>query len=129
MRDRGGLGELPIEMDPDLQSPASPSRKVVKRELNQVITNGAFNQFPAIVGTTVKRALPVNERRNYLLIQNNGTAPVYVGLGTNPNTTGTFLRLAANGGYWEPWAVPTNAINLISSAASQNVIIIEGTAQ
>lgn len=128
MRNFRGMGELPLELNPDMEAPASPSKRVARPGLNQVVTSGAMNLFPQVVGTTVKRALPVNERRNYLLIQNNGTQPIYLALGSNPSVNGRFLKIAANGGYWEPAAVPTNAINLISSAAGQNVVIIEGTA-
>lgn len=58
--------------------------------------------------------LPVDENRAYLLIQNNSTANLFIGLDAAPQSAGQCLVLGP-GNFWEPQVCPTNSIYVISA--------------
>lgn len=82
------------------------------------------------VGAKAIAVLTDNARRQYLLIQNNSTGFMYVGLGSKPaKENGYRIR---PGGVFEPHVVPSSAIFVLGVADKANVdfnqagIIIEG---
>lgn len=62
------------------------------------------------------------EKRGYLLIQNNSNDPFFVGFGFNP-TAATGVQLIGSAVY-EPFSPPGNAINIIGSVVTAQVGVI-----
>ena len=61
--------------------------------------------------------LNANATRKSLIIMNNDiSADIYVSI-TNPAVVGEGIKIAANGGYWEPNKIPNNALYFIGSVA------------
>lgn len=84
--------------------------------------NVAFHQQTVAVNTTAQELLPVNSYRTYLLIQNNGNGSIYINF-TGTATVANGIKIDAEEAY-EPAAVPSNAISIISDG-SASVIVVE----
>lgn len=85
--------------------------------------------FTTVTQTTVSvsvsaQALPANQVRTYLLIQNSGTDPVIVKIGSTIATTEGILIAA--GGAYEPRLVPKQSVWLKATTGTQAVRILEG---
>jgi hypothetical protein len=78
------------------------------------------------VGTTAVLVRPAEER-TYIIIQNTSAAnQLIVGIGYQPVNNGTSvtgLILAANGGNYEPSAIPQGDIWLLGSAANTGFVV------
>lgn len=74
--------------------------------------------------TTSGQALSLNQYRNYLLIQNRGTADIYVK--ANSAHAGSEGILIVAGGSWEPLEAPIGAIFIKASTGTQSTAIVEG---
>lgn len=87
-------------------------------------------ECPAIGGANQGQAvqvLPNDPRRVYLLIQNNSTANLLVGIDSAPGSATQCLILGP-GNFWEPQVCPTNAIYVLSvSLARAPGVAIFGT--
>lgn len=87
-----------------------------------------FTPFNIIANTKSKGVLPDNRWRNYLMFQNNSGADIFVGFGTNVGSLGENGFKISTGGFYElNWRVPFNAVFIIGTSTSQQVLIIEGT--
>lgn len=83
--------------------------------------NGTFRH--TVIPSASGQVLPYNAERRYLLVQNKGTAVVYLGVGIIP-TADSGIQLAASGGSYELiYWVPANPIYVIGA---QPIIVIEG---
>lgn len=69
-------------------------------------------------------AVAANQNRKYLLIQNNGSASVYLKPAVVHSGTEGIVLIA--GGVWEPLSVPVDAIYAKSASGSQALVIQEG---
>lgn len=74
----------------------------------RAFTCGVINVAQAL------QVLPADEKRAYLLIQNNSTANLFVGLDSAPQSAGQCMVLGP-GNFWEPQVCPTNSIYVISA--------------
>lgn len=88
---------------------------------NVVRFSARFSQTTTAATTRSDAVLPGNDKRSYLLIQNNSSLPVWIG----------FSQLAATnkgikidpGGNYEPDVVPTNDIYLFSTGNAPCTIL------
>lgn len=89
---------------------------VTRAKLGQrPFTVGALNSTPVNNVPAVLQLLPADEGRCYLLIQNNSSANLLVGLDGEPQSPSQCIVLGP-GNFWEPNVAPTNAI-YVSSAS------------
>ncbi len=97
-----------------------------KPELNNDVTQrGRFVQQLSNVTDKSATVLNDNEYRNYLMIQNNGSTPVYINFGNKADANN--IRINAGNNY-EFIVVPINSIALISDAGNENLCaIVEGS--
>lgn len=87
-----------------------------------------FTPFGITASTVSKLALPDNRWRNYLMVQNQSTADIFIGFGVHVGDNGeSGFLLASNGFYEVDTNIPFNSIYIRGNAASQQVLIIEGT--
>lgn len=61
--------------------------------------------------------LPFNDKRTYLLVQNNSGSTMYMDFTGINGSFSTGLHLAANGGYYEPFVAPINAVSISGSGS------------
>lgn len=84
----------------------------------------------ASAGTTNSIALAANPAATYRLIQNDGTASVYLSFGTGAAALNQGIRLAA-GGIFEMSRANANLwngqITCISSVNGQKLLVLEGS--
>lgn len=86
-----------------------------------------FSAFNIVAKKTNRSALPDNRWRNYLMFQNNSTATIFIGFGVNVGSNGENGFAIAAGGFYEiDRSVPFNAIFVLGTANSQQLLIIEG---
>ena len=86
---------------------------------------GAFINFPFVVGTVPILLRPF-EPRTYLIVQN--LAPggsMYFGFGTTP-TINSGLKLNPDDAY-EPWTIPVNEVWVIGTVANMRGLMIFAT--
>jgi len=91
------------------------------------ITRGKLGQRPFVVGAlnstpvngieAVLQLFTADENRSYLLIQNNSSANLLVGLDAEPQSAAQCIVLGP-GNFWEPNVAPTNAIYVSSASLS-----------
>lgn len=99
----------------------APSTPVVRqaRFVNLAVTVSA--------GAASVQLLASNQRRSYLLIQNNGGANVFITFDRPASlSTGVQIVGGINGSY-EPLTPPVSSVWAIALAGINNVVIIEGT--
>lgn len=83
-----------------------------------------FSSPLAVTATTTSaKALDINNKRKYLLIQNKGAVTVYVSVATQPASQG--IQLAAGGSY-EPNEAPINEIWVKAASSTADLVIIQG---
>jgi hypothetical protein len=132
----GNQTGLPSDLTRSIGAPSSHNGFSRRREMDDI---AGFNNDPlasnnrmtssSLTSNSVARVLiGANPRRNYLLIQNNGTVPIYVGFGTTPNINGnSSLILAPNTGItFDAGIAPNNDVSIVSSADCL-VCVIEGS--
>jgi len=98
--------------DPKKQSGINPVKRVCRA-----------NVFPFNVQTESAQALSENSNRNYLVIQNNSGATVFVNFNAKANDA--HIKIIPGGNY-EPEVVPLDSVHLIASVADSSVAIVEG---
>lgn len=76
------------------------------------------------VATTSVMALAENTYRRYLIVQNLGSASVYIKFGSAHDATEGLV--VVSGGNYELLTPPYNSVWLVSTAATQSVIVYEG---
>ncbi len=88
--------------------------------LNQVLSNFSFT-----AETFSKLILSYNERRTYLLVQNNGASEVRLAFGKEADLMGGIV-LSASGGFYEPILGTVNSVHGIAAAGTSQVTVVEG---
>jgi hypothetical protein len=79
--------------------------------------------YPFSLNNTSVSPTPNNPAREYLLIQNQGLAPVQLSFGKpNSTTAGVYIIAGASEKEWKE-KVPTGSINLTSTGATSGVIL------
>jgi hypothetical protein len=68
-----------------------------------------------------------NQKRSYLLVQNNSDTDMWLGIGVTPSV-GTGIRLLANGGGYvaEDQYIPSGAVNIICSVTGKTFYALQG---
>ncbi len=88
--------------------------------------NGAVTQTRQdVVDTEAVTILGANDKRQYLLLQNRGANPVYLGFNITGNVVSGLL-LAAGAERVFNIFVPTSAVSGISTGGPSNLVILEG---
>lgn len=77
------------------------------------------------VTTSSTLILAANLNRNYLLIQNRGSASIYVKFGSAHSGGEVFVEIAA-GGFYEPTRVSGEAVYMKSASGTQSVTVLAG---
>lgn len=83
--------------------------------------NVAFHQSTVDVSDSSTAVLPVNSTRTYLLLQNMGAGTIWLNL-SGDAVEGEGIRLAVDEAY-EPYAIPTNAIEAIGDVAATLIVV------
>lgn len=78
----------------------------------------------SVTTATAAARVAENFNRNYLLVQNKGSAAVILKFGSQIGTA-EGISIAAGGNY-EPFVIPTDAIYLRASSGTNTVSITEG---
>lgn len=90
-------------------------------------TRGAFTNTQASITASSQAILAANSARKYLLIQNNDSAAIlYVTFGATA-TAANGVKIPPGGNYELNSNIPSNSVNIIGSAITSNVIVVEGT--
>lgn len=96
---------------------AAMPEEQVSRFLKAIRKQGHMIMKPIVVGAAAINLLPQQEGRYYLiLINSSGVNRMFVGLDVMP-AIGFGVPLEINFGFWEPWVVPDNEINIIAAGA------------
>lgn len=125
---RRSLGDLPYDSHPP--NPGMPVRPpsrapVINLEPRTAVKlNAHIVPFNTSVTTTSKSVLASNEKRIYLMVQNNGTAVVRISIGSKAGATS--FQIAAGGAY-EFLVAPVGSVDLRADSGTQAVAIFEGT--
>lgn len=95
------------------------------------VLGASYNFFSSsiLVSTASRVIVGASSVRAYLLLQNLGTADIYLGFGTRPSITTPHggPKLVADAVYsFTDLIVPRNTIEAISGTADQEIIIVEG---
>lgn len=81
-------------------------------------------QLSVSVTTSSVQAISANVNRKYLLIQNRGSASIYVkAASAHSGTEG--IEIVA-GGAWEPVQTPVDGFYLKSASGTQLAVVVEG---
>lgn len=80
---------------------------------------------PFVIGPDSIELSGENKNRRYLLIQNNSASDFYVSFGVESSANRSII-IKANGGYYEPIRVPTNAIYINAASSGAAGILVEG---
>ncbi len=89
-----------------------------------VFAAARFTHSEVSVTSSSTQVLPLNLSRVYLLIQNKGSATVYVSFdGAKSSTDG--VAIPANGNY-EPFVAPVDAVHVHAASGTQAIIVVEG---
>jgi len=92
------------------------------------------NSAPVAVASTLSitsantaQQIFTDQKRSYLLVQNNSDTDMWLGIGVIPSV-GTGIRLFANGGGYvaESDFIPSGAVRIICSAAGKAFYALEG---
>ena len=80
-----------------------------------------------ITAANTSQQVFANQKRSYLLVQNNSDTDMWLGIGAVP-TIGTGIRLPANGGGYvaEDGFIPSGQVNIICSAAGKSFYALQG---
>lgn len=80
-----------------------------------------------IAAANTSQQVFANQKRSYLLVQNNSDTDMWLGIGVTPSV-GTGIRLLANGGGYvaENEFIPSGAVNIICSAAGKSFYALQG---
>jgi hypothetical protein len=80
-----------------------------------------------ITAANTSQQVFANQKRSYLLVQNNSDTDMWLGIGVVP-TVGTGIRLLANGGGYvaEDGFIPSGAVNIICSVAGKTFYALQG---
>lgn len=91
------------------------------------VINTRMNTFSVVANPQVQILLAANPRRNYVAIQNNGVAPIYVGFGVVPIIGGqNAMVFPPNTGItFESGRCPNNDVYVVA-ASGVLVSVIEG---
>lgn len=91
------------------------------------IASTRMSTFSFTANATAKLMLAANNKRSYLLIQNNGANTIFVGFGTTPNLNGTGAVQfpVATGITFESGVIPNNEIYVVASSDTL-VTVVEG---
>lgn len=68
------------------------------------------------------QALPENINRDYVIVQNLGTKPVYLGFNDEQDITKSILMNA--GSFFEPFTAPISSMQVLSTEGDVNVLFI-----
>jgi hypothetical protein len=93
-------------------------------------SNNRFSSSSFTSDSNPRVLIGANPRRNYLLIQNNGTVTIFVGFGVMPTLNGSnALQLPPNTGIsFENGIAPNNDVAVVSSTECL-ITVIEGSRQ
>ena len=111
-------GSNPINAGMNTHRPASNQKPPFKNWLSN------FTPKIEIVKTISTQVLSANDKRNYLMLQNNSDTDVHVGYGVD--ATADSYTIAAGGFVEHNIIVPMNAIHLLCSVANKKLVVIEG---
>lgn len=80
-----------------------------------------FKSFGVTVGTKARNILGYSKTRRYLLLQNNGGTPIYLGFGITPEVKGVgAIEVPAGTQYEFPaGVVPNSEVNAISTGTNK----------
>lgn len=80
-----------------------------------------------IAAANTAQQIFIDQKRSYLLVQNNSDTDMWLGIGVTPSV-GTGIRLFANGGGFvaENEFIPSGAVRIICSAAGKAFYALEG---
>lgn len=82
----------------------------------------SFVQFAfSVSANTIEQIAPQKLDRVYLLIQNNSGTPIYLGIGTEIDSSNGVLIPA--GGFYEPYTAPNNSIFVMATSDANGVIL------
>lgn len=102
------------------------SMPALKRNGVPVYSQCKITPVNVIIGDSNIVVLPENDRRVYLLIQNNGVNPVYVSFGQKAKINGSLI--IPSNGYYEPLICPIDSLQMISDTGVTNqCAILYGT--
>ena len=76
------------------------------------------------VGTTAVNVLPLNKKRSYLFIENNGAGTAYLNPDSAP-ASGAGIPIPSGYAY-EPLVVPINSLYMVSGSGTNAITIQEG---
>ena len=92
--------------------------------LKAIRKQGHMIMKPIVVGVTAINLLPQQEGRYYLLLINtSGVNRMFVGLDVQPQAN-LGIPLEINFGFWEPWVVPDNEINILAAGAGTTGVCV-----
>lgn len=80
-----------------------------------------------IAAANTAQQIFTDQKRSYLLVQNNSDTDMWLGIGATPSV-GNGIRLFANGGGFvaENEFIPSGAVRIICSAAGKSFYALEG---
>lgn len=135
MKNLGRQTGLPADLTRNIGAPSShngfsrPNRIEDRKGFNDdpLASANRFTSSSFTADSNARVLIGSNQRRNYLLIQNNGTVNIFVGFGTVPSLSGNnALILPPNTGItFENGVAPNNDVSVVASTECQ-VTIIEG---
>lgn len=103
--------------------PGKDSKPRQKPRSTEVKLTTQGTVFPFVAQTVSDLAIADNLNRNYLIVQNNGAANIFINF--NAAASINHIKIIPGGNY-EPIVVPTGGLHIISSAANNDVAILEG---
>lgn len=122
--------ELPGSVPP---SEALPTEIALPPGLNERVTRrtgiatGRFQAYPFLGQAASQLLVPEQPDRFYLIVINNSAAVrLFLGFDYEPTATNGVI-LEINLGFYEPWVVPTNAINVAAGGANAPGICLIAT--
>lgn len=93
------------------------------RRTNLTISRARFLEISSSATTENNAVLNENLLRSYLAIQNRGGNSVFINFGA-PAVDAGFELVA--GGFYEPFIVPIDSINVLTITGTSPIVIIEG---
>jgi hypothetical protein len=108
-----GVGEIPQNLRPEhIERASRPKDPNIMRPRN-IALRGKFSSTVVNATDAAKTPLSANDKRVYLIVQNNGTNDVFINFG-NKATVGNIKIIA--GGNYEPVVAPVDSISLVCAA-------------
>jgi len=122
---RRGMNDLPQNVYPDKRAKAGRHDAPKYNPPRAVVRRGKFaSQLSNVGDNSSQPVLNSNDKRVYLLVQNNGTSDVFINF-ANKATQGNIKIIA--GGNYEPSVAPIDSIYLVSETGMVNLCsIVEG---